>query len=295
MPGICDQRRTSCHGKGLVFPSGCTLLAAMKRILRALLVVAATLGLSACLEMKSVVTVNKDGTATVEEIALLGAQLKAMLGSLGAQPAADGQPNPADGLKDMVPDKAKAEARAKELGEGVTLKSHEEITTPDGKSGVKVVYAVADVNKLKYAPFNAKDKDSGTAKPMTFALAGDTLTITQPPDGDKPKTPAEKPQIPKEQLQAQMAMMKPMFAGMRMTMQVKGGSGIASSDATHLEGDTVTIVDMQIDKLLDKPELFGQFMEATEKNMTQSEAAEMFKGVDGVKVEGKKAVTVKLK
>lgn len=271
------------------------MLAAMKRTLRALFVVAATIGLSACLEMKSVVTVNKDGTATIEETALLGAQLKAMMGSLGAQPSADGQPNPAAGLKDMVPDKAKAEERAKEMGEGVTVKSHEEVTTPDGKTGVKVTYTVADIRKVKYAAFNAKDKESGKEQPMTFTLEGDTLTLVSPPDPQKGETKVEKPEIPKEQLQAQMAMMGPMFAGMRMTMEVKGGAGIASTDATHFAGDTVTMLDMQIDKLMAKPEVFMQFMEAAEKDMTQAQAAEMFKGVDGIKVEGKKTVTIKLK
>lgn len=267
----------------------------MKRTLRALFVVAATIGLSACLEMKSVVTVNKDGTATIEETALVGAQLKAMLGSLGAQGGPEGQPNPAAALKDMVPDKAKAEERAKELGEGVTVKSHEEVSTPDGKGGVKVTYAVADIRKVKYSPFNAKDKESGKGAPMTFTLEGDTLSVINPPDPAKGDKPAEKPEIPKEQLQAQMAMMKPMFAGMRVSMDVKGAAGIASSDATHLNGDTVTMLDMQIDKLMDKPEIFMQFMEAAEKDLTQAQAAEMFKGVDGIKVEGKKSVTIKLK
>jgi hypothetical protein len=267
----------------------------MKPILRALFVVATTLGLSACLEMKSVVTVNKDGTGTIEETALVGAQLKAMMGSLGAQPGQEGQPNPAAGLRDMVPDKAKAEERAKELGEGVTMKSHEEVTMPDGKSGVKVTYAVADIRKVKYIPFNAKSKDGTGGKPMTFGLSGDTLTITNPPDEDKPEGETPKPEVPKEQLQAQMAMMRPMFAGMRMSMQVKGGSGIASSDATHLQGDAVTLMDIEVDKLLDKPEIFGQFMDSAQKNMTQAEAAEMFKGVDGIKVEGKKVVNIKLK
>ena len=267
----------------------------MKRILRALFVVAAASSLTACFEMKSLVTVNKDGTGTIEETALVGAQLKAMLGSLGAQPSPDGQPNPAEGLKDLLPDKAKAEERAKKFGEGVAVKSHEEVTTPDGRSGVKVTYTVADINKVKYAPFDAKGQDGGEEKPMTFSLSGDTLTLVSPPDPEKKPDASTKPQIPKEQLQAQMAMMKPMFAGMRMTIQVKGGGGIASSDASHLEGDTVTLMDMQMDKLMDKPEIFTEFMEAAENNLTQAQAAEKFKGVDGIKVEGKKSVSIKLK
>ncbi|MFZ4767542.1 MAG: hypothetical protein ACOYMN_21545 [Roseimicrobium sp.] len=268
----------------------------MKRTLRALAAFAVTLSLSACFEMKSVVTVSKDGSATLEETALVGAQLKAMLGSLGAQPGTEGQPNPAAGLKDILPDKAKAEARAKELGEGVTVKLHEEITSPDGRSGVRVTYAVADIRKLKYVPFDAKEQGGTSPSAMTFSLAGDTLTLVNPIEdkaGEEiPKV--EPPKMPKEQMEAQMAMMKPMFAGMRMSMVVKSASGISSSNATHLEGDTVTLMDMQFDKLLDKPELFTKFMDAADKKPNQAEMAEMFKGVDGIKVESKDTITIKL-
>jgi hypothetical protein len=80
-----------------------------------------------------------------------------------------------------------------------------------------------------------------------------------------------------------------------MSMEIKGGAGIASSDATHLQGDTVTLVDIEVEKLMDKPETFGKFMDASEKNMSQAELAEIFKGIDGIKVEGKKVVNIKLK
>jgi hypothetical protein len=267
----------------------------MKPMLRALFAVVVTLGLSACLEMKSTVTVNKDGTGTIEETALLGAQIRQMLEGLGAQAgagagAAGGQENPAAVIKGMVPDKAQAEQRAKELGEGVTVKSFEEVTSPDGKSGAKVVYAVADFNKVKFIPFTGKDKD---AVPMTFAIAGDTLTLTNPPPKDK-KPNVEVPEVPAE-LQAQLPMFKPMFAGMRMSVDVKVGSGIASSDATHQDGDTLTYADMQIDKFIDKPDIFGKFVASTEQKLSMAEAAELFKGVDGIKIEGKEVVTVKMK
>jgi hypothetical protein len=262
----------------------------MKRILSLITLAAVALGLTSCFEMKSVVTVNKDGSATIEETMLLGAQLKAMLGSAGA-----GDPSAA-GLKDMVPDKAKADERAKELGEGVTVKSHEEVTLPDGRGGVKVTYAVPDINKLKYAPLSSKGPEAGAEpqKPMTFSYAGGTLTVTSP--DDKPKNPdaPKKPQVPKEQMAAQVAMMKPMVAGMRMTVELTAAGGIASSDATHVNGDTITFLDMEVDKLLEKPEVFGELMESGD-NLTQAEAAEKFKGVNGIKLEGKKTFKVVLK
>lgn len=261
----------------------------MKRFIAYVGAVAAAMLLSACMEMTSVVTVNKDGTGSIEETALIGAQVKAMLGAQGD--GAQGGP----GIKDMVPDKAKAEERAKKLGEGVTVKSHEPVKLADGREGVKVTYAVADISKLKYEPFDSKGKEDSGNSPITFSVSGGTVNVSLPPDKPKEKK-ADKPKLPPEQMQAQMAMMKPMFAGMRMTMQIKGGSGIASSDATNVSGDVVTIMDIQFDKIMDKPEAFAKFMEtADDKDMTPAMAAELFKGVEGFKIEGKEKITIKLK
>lgn len=266
----------------------------MKRFIAYIGAVAASLLLSACFEMSSVVTVNKDGSGIIEESVLLGAQLKAMMGAGGAE-GGEGGPN----LKDLVPDKAKAEERAKKLGEGVTVKSHEAIKMPDGREGVKVTYAVADLSKLKYQPLN-EGKDGGSSedkKPITFSVSGGTVTVNLPADKPKENTDgAEKPKVPAEQMQAQMAMMKPMFAGMRMAVKIKAASGIASSDATNVSGDTVTIMDIQFDKLMEKPEAFAKFAETMDdKSMTPAQAAEKFKGVDGIKIEGKEKITITLK
>ncbi len=263
----------------------------MKRILPILTLAVVALGLTSCFEMKSVVTVNKDGTATIEETALVSAQLKAMLSGAGS----DDPSNPAASMKGLLPDQAKAEERAKSLGEGVTVKSREEITLPDGRGGVKVTYAAADITKVKYVPLDSKNQQSGEpSKPMTFGFSNGTLTINSP--DDKPKNPdaTPKPKPSKEELAGQMAMIKPMLAGMRMTIEVKSATGIASTDATHVSGDTVTLMDVQMDKLFDKPEVLGEMMEAGD-SLSQSEIAEKFKNIDGIKMEGKKVVTVQLK
>ena len=73
----------------------------MKKILP-LLLAAVAFTLTSCLEIKSTVIVSKDGTATIEETVLLGAQLAAMIQSGGA----GGQ---GDQLKGLVMDKAAAE------------------------------------------------------------------------------------------------------------------------------------------------------------------------------------------
>ena len=262
------------------------------KLSRIILAVAAVFGLASCLEIKSTVIVNKDGSATVEETALLGAQLAAMMAQGG------GAGGPGDQLKGIVMDKEKAEARAKELGEGVTVKSVEEVTA-DGKTGTKVVFAVADITKLKYEP-NTPDekKDDKKTDAMVFQLEGSKLTITNPEADKKQGDGTPKPKKSEAeiaQMKAQIGMMKPMFAGMRITVEVKSASGIASTTAAHQNGDSITYLDVQFDKLLDNIEAFSEVMESGEGGMSMADAATKFKDVEGLKIEGQKTVTVELK
>jgi hypothetical protein len=92
-----------------------------------------------------------------------------------------------------------------------------------------------------------------------------------------------------------MGMMKPMFAGMRMAVEVKGAGGIASSDATHLNDGTISYLDIQFDKLMDNSDAFMEVMESGDGGMSMSEAASKFSKVEGLKIEGKKVVKVELK
>ena len=257
-----------------------------------LVLMTVTLLLTSCLEIKSTITVNKNGTAIIEENIVLGVQLASMVG--GDQ---GGQ------FRSLVMTDEKAAERAKKLGEGVTVKSREEMKTADGKSGVKVVYAVADLTKLKYVPFEPEQESTSTppTEPMTFALSGSSLTITNP-EVDKKRGGGRgtmtKPQKTPEQLammKAQLGMMKPMLAGMHMVVEVKGADGIASSDAAYLSEGTISFMDMDLDKVMENPDNFTSFMEATNNGISIADAAVQFSKVEGLKFEGKKVVKVELK
>lgn len=254
-----------------------------------LVLLAVAFVLASCIEIKSTVVVNKNGTATIEESILMNAELSAMM--QGAQ---------ASQLKGLVMDREKAEERAKKLGEGVTVKSHEEVKTPDGKSGVKVVFAVADLVKLKYVPFKPEQDDTPATpkEPMTFALSGSTLTITNPDAVKKQDDGVAAPKKSADEIammKSQMAMMKPMLAGMHLAVEVKGADGIASSDATHLSDGTITYLEIQFDKLMKNADAYTGFMESVDAGMSAADMAAKFGKVEGLKIEGKKVVTAELK
>ncbi|TLD68646.1 hypothetical protein FEM03_21640 [Phragmitibacter flavus] len=273
------------------------------KIFSFLVALASVFSLSSCVELGSLITVNKDGSGTIEETVLLSAQLKAMVASMppGAGDGAGAAGNPAAALSGLVPDKKKADENALKYGEGVTVKSVDEVTLPDGRGGAKVTYDFADITKVKYHPGKEEaEKEGVEQEPVTFGFSGGELTINIP----QGKTGETIEKLDEEQLKkaqeidpAQMAMMKPMFAGMRMSFAVKAASGIASTDAAHLDGDTVTIMDMQVDKLFDNPESFKKFAAMMEEQSEPDpkKLAEQFRGVEGIKVEEKEIISIKLK
>ncbi len=262
----------------------------MRKFLTSIGAAAVTLLLSSCFELGAVLVINKDGSGVVEETMLMSAQMKAMMAS--APKGADGE---GGASMSLLTTKEKSAEKAKKMGEGVTVKSYEEIKSPDGREGVKIVYAFKDVNTLKYEPGDMKEEK----KDQAFAFSDGTLTITQKHEKKEAKPEAKDDAAPKptaEQMEQQMAMMKPMMAGMKMSFKVKAADGIASTDATNVDGNTVTLMDINFDKVLATPDGMKKFAAtADNKDMSPADAAEALKGVDGVKIEAKEIVTVKLK
>ena len=243
------------------------------------------LTLCSCFQVESTITVKKDGSGTVTEKMILGEQMKMML----AQAGAGGQ----DPMAKML-DKTKAEARAKIMGEGVEVVSVEKIDA-NGKLGVKTTFKFADINKLKYSAngaMNMGDAPGDAAKKaddagLTFKMADRKLTIIQKvPQGDGKVDKPDQPEMDPQQL----AMMQGMMKDMRVTTKVKIEPGINKTDATHVDGNTIILSDIQMGKVMADPEklkaLQGGDFDQVKKAL---------KGVDGIKFEEKESITVEMK
>ena len=89
------------------------------------------------------------------------------------------------------------------------------------------------------------------------------------------------------------AMAMNMMKDMKMSLKVVIESGIAETDASFKDGNTITLTEMDMNKLLANPDAMKKL-----QNLNPQDPAEMqenLKGMDGVKVETKDKVTVKLK
>jgi hypothetical protein len=123
------------------------------------LIVGVGLIMSGCLESNTVVTVEKDGSGTVEQtlyypqMDLAGAGLQVSVdgenvegfdfGNAGKKPTAE---------EELAATRAQAEKAAARMGEGVTLQSVDALPPRNGRKGVRIVYAFKDINKLRLNP-----------------------------------------------------------------------------------------------------------------------------------------------
>jgi hypothetical protein len=227
--------------------------------------------------------------------------MMSQMSAMGGEEGAD-KKDPLDGMFS----EEKSKAKATSLGEGVTFEKAEKIDA-GGKKGMRTTYKFADINKLKFKPGDAmsdmkpqgaemgEDPDKKKEEPVTFTYAAGKLVIhmPQPKAGDKPKV--EKPEAAEDPAQdaQKEAMMKQMFADMKVSVKIKATGGIASSDATHTDGDTVTLMEMDFGKVINTPGAFKKLEAAQPETPEDFEKA--LKGIDGIKMETKREVTISLK
>lgn len=279
----------------------------MKRIIMPIAAALAALVLPSCFQQHVTITLNKDGSGTIVEETVFGAQMSAMLGGLGGLGAQGGDAK--DPLKELTSED-KAKERATKLGEGVTFEKSEAIDA-EGKKGARVTYHFADINKLKYSDAaEAMGKALGDAaqqpegdnaknkKPTTFKYADGVLTITNPDEenaakeGDKEENKEDAPEEAGPEAAQAEAMAKAMMADMKISLKLVITGGIAETNATHVDGDTITLAEMDMGKVLNTP---GAFTKMKDAGNDSAKAMEALKDVKGVKVETKKEITVRVK
>lgn len=282
----------------------------MKKFLLPMASALAALILPSCFQSETTIRLNKDGSGTLVEETKLGGQMLAMMDQMAAGFGGGGDQAKNDPVKEMFSEE-KAKKRAAELGEGVTFEKSEPVEA-NGAKGARVTYKFKDINKLKVSTADSAKNMSpmgdmadmpGAPKakkpePISFAYADGKLTIKMPkPDADDAKG-EEKPSdeeagMPGMDSPEAEAMMKQMFADMKMSLKVVIEPGIADSNATHKDGDTITLMEMNFGKLIENADAFKKLQKMDQKD--PAAAMEALKGVEGVKFEVKEEITVKVK
>lgn len=254
--------------------------------------------LSSCFEYETEITVNKDGSGTITEETIFGEQMIGMLEMAAAQGGGGAGQNPLADLKD----EAKAKAKAVAYGEGVTFDKIEEVKRNGGK-GVRITYKFTDINKVSFNPSGALGDMAPGSKAVErvkeeearFEFADGKLTIILPEMDEEAKDAAgdavEDNGLDPNNPEA--AMMMEMMKGMKMSAKVTVAPEIAETNATHRDGNTVTLFEMNFDEIMKNPDGMKSLQKLDMKD--RAKAADALTKVKGVKAETKEKITISIK
>lgn len=224
---------------------------------------------TACLRSTTVISIRSDGSGTVVQETGMNPQALAMLQGMAA--AGDGQ--------QKVSGELFGEEQAKKIASsmGVTFLSGEPIKTPQ-LEGYRARFSFDDVRKLQMkmngeAAAALAGADGAKQPPFGFGFerrgASSLLTITMPeekPDGLPglgagmgPKGDAN----PEQNAQA-IQMMKVMMAGLFVDVSLDFEGRIIKTNAPHVEGSRLTLMQIDFDKMLTDEAGLQKFQDATD-------------------------------
>jgi hypothetical protein len=207
---------------------------------------------SACVRSITTVDLRPDGSGTIQQETSMSQQTLAMI--KGFAPADQKGGPPADIF---------SEEQAKKMAAtmGVTFVSGEPIKTAD-QEGYRARYSFDDITKVKVNMEPGPDMPSGkTKEDVAFTFdrrpTSSVLTIQMPqqkpgskgPLGPLGSPPGADPDNPQMAAQA-MTMMKTMMKGLFVDITLNVNGRIIKTNAPYVDGSSVTLLQVDFDKLL---------------------------------------------
>ncbi len=260
-----------------------------------------------CIDVKHVVKIKPDGSGTVEMTVLMSKMVLEQMKSMMAQ--MDKDMDGKDGGKQEMFKEEEAKQKAGKMGEGVTFLSYKKIETERGE-GFTALYAFQDITKLKLDqnPSDAMPSNmpnDGTQKKekeeIVFAFKKgkvSLLTIQTPKEKvgtEKENKPSNSSENSDDDKNAEMgmAMMKQFFNDMKITMIIDIQGKILKTNATHVNGTQITLMEMDFGKLIQDTKKFKEFSKANPKNIEESK--KLMEKIPGIKIELNEVVNVEFK
>jgi hypothetical protein len=283
---------------------------AVSLIPKAGIVLVALLLTSACFSSETIITVKANGSGSIEQTNLLNTQLIGMAGAMmskGMGNDAGGTTAKLPSVEEIFSDEEMAK-RASQLGSGVRFVSNERVTNGD-LHGSKALYAFDDIRTVSMGPrTRAARSDAApnmTASPeLSFGLtqrAGgvSVLTITLPDragearPNDMPQVPARIPdmsEVPPEGL----AMMKSMFHGSRVAVNVDVEGQVVKTNSPYVQGSRVTLMELDLAELVGDP-AGVRALEVLKPGVDFATIKKTLEGVKSVKVVPEPVVTIEFR
>lgn len=274
----------------------------MKWIIKILPIIIAAIFFTGCIEMQTKINLNKDGSGSIEENIFMGKAVIDMIKDFASAFADSTQPQ-----KELnIFEEEKIKAKTSEMGEDVEFVSFELIKTEE-KEGYKALYKFKDINKIQINqdPANevpmSEPTEAAEEKPreklgFKFTKGSPNRIEFRFPDEVK-KTDEKKSDLNQEagdssaaadssNLEQMVKFMKDMKA--KIDIEVKGK--IVNTNATHVNGNTITLFDIDFNQLISDKDKLENFQKVNPDSF--EEVKKLVKDIPGIKVELNKEVFI---
>ena len=250
------------------------------RVVRLLLVLAATTSLTACLNSTTLVKLKPDGSGTVEQTTLVNmAAIKGMAGGQSSAP---------------MTSREELERTAARMGKGVRLLSTEPVKGANGFEGTKAIFTFDDINLVEVSqdPNMGASGGGKSESPVKFNFtrngATSTLTINiadRPGSGKppEPSTPTEMPDLTNPMI---MGMIKSMFQGFKVNLDLEVVGSIVKTNAEYVDGPRITMLEMDMASLLADEAKLKALQGKISPDASFSDIKPYLKDIKGIKIDG---------
>ena len=254
----------------------------LMRILRVVTILAVSVCLTGCINSGTLIKVKADGSGTVEQTLLMNvATLKAMMS--GIDPKGEMQKSP---FSD-----AQLKQVAERLGKGVRFVSSTPMSQ-GGFEGVKAIYAFDDINQVRvdqdpnFGP-SADSRTAASQEPVTFKHTkqggNSVLTVSF---NENAKAPADTPMPnqPENMDPAMLQMMKSMFQGFKVAIDLEVEGKIVKTNADYVNGSKITLLEIDMASLLEDEAKLRAIQSKLKPGASIADVKPYLKDVKGVKI-----------
>jgi hypothetical protein len=233
-----------------------------RRAATALLLTLAALVCTGCLDSDILIKVRRDGSGTIEQSVLVNPKTFENLAALASQTGrGDATPPSAVPLPKDLLDESKLKEAAARMGPGVRFVSVAPVTQ-GAMEGARAVFAFDDVNTLNVTQ-SPQAGSTAPSLPVTFRLDRSTTgpavlnitTVEQPRSASAP-TSAPPAGATRRMPPEMLALVKPFLQDLRIVLAVDVEGSIVRTNAEHVTGSRVTLLELDFGPLLDDPAAF---------------------------------------
>lgn len=254
-----------------------------------------------CLEIKTLITVHKDGSGTIEEIVIMNEKVIEMMKGFSEAFSSDSTQKP----EFNIFDEKNLKERAATFGEGVTYTSGEKIQEGN-REGFRALYSFRNLNNitLRKVPQDQVPLmlSESTANDFSFKFKKGTpseITIIIPERKDSSKDVENETDSTDEFDSYGSAGSDSLFTketldlmkDLSISLFLRTEGSIVETNAAYVEDPEVTLFQFDFNKLLNNTEDLQELFKL--KSADMEEVKNLLKNMPGVKIETAKEIFIK--